>query len=66
MVKLNGEISPRRAAYLLGINPQTIWRWCREGRIDARLDVTGHYYVRIEQINNIRSNPNEWRKRFIE
>ena len=29
-----GEITPRRAARMLNHkDPQTIWRWCREGRL---------------------------------
>lgn len=51
--KLPGEITPRRAARLLGIHEETVYRWCRGafngGRspLDGwvRRSVTGWYYI---------------------
>lgn len=31
-----GEVSPRWAAKVLGVDVQTIWRWCRDGVLQYR------------------------------
>lgn len=48
-----GEITPRRAARMLGVHQETIYRWCkdaiagRESRLTGfvRQSVTGRYFI---------------------
>lgn len=50
--KLPGEITPRRAARMLGIHEDTVYRWCQEAleergplRGAVRKSITGWYYI---------------------
>ena len=63
-----GEIRARRAAKLLGVRTDTMYRWCREGRIEARQDITGHYYLQRMIVDEILQDPGAWRdkRRIIE
>lgn len=45
------ELSARRAARLLGCHVQTVYNWCKAGRLEtARIDVTGHYWIQRDEI----------------
>ncbi len=64
MPRRQGEMSPRRAAKVLGVHRDTIYRWCREtmgGKetmLDeaVRADDTGHYYLDAERVKDIADN----------
>ena len=53
-----------RAAKMLGVKIDTMYRWCREGRIEARVDPTGHYFVRAELVDEILRDPRAWRDKM--
>ena len=55
--KLPGEVTPRRAARLLGVHSETIYRWCHDaidGRqsklTGVRKSITGRFFIRRETI----------------
>jgi excisionase family DNA binding protein len=58
-----GELRARRAAKILGVKLETMYRWCREGRIAARTDPTGHYFVNRCLVDQILSDPRSWREK---
>jgi len=58
-----GELRARHAAKLLGVRIETMYRWCRDGRIEARIDLTGHYFVSRELIDQILRDPRSWREK---
>lgn len=58
--KLPGEVTPRRAARLLGIHEGTVYRWCQEAmdgngklRGAVRKSITGWYYIDAKAIENL-------------
>ena len=60
MVKRKGDISPRQAADMIGVHPNTVYRWCEmadagEGSPLAgvvRKDETGHWWIRKEALEH--------------
>jgi excisionase family DNA binding protein len=40
-----GEVSPPEAAEMLGVHADTIRRWVHEGRLLARTDLCGRYWL---------------------
>jgi len=62
MARREGEITPARAAKLLGVHRDTIYRWViaaldnRRGRLDrddVRKDVTGYIWVMKSKVDTI-------------
>lgn len=60
-VKFPGEVTPRRAARLLGVHQETTYRWCKEAVEEGRgkfagfvrKSVVGWYYIRIEGVSAV-------------
>jgi excisionase family DNA binding protein len=52
-----GECSTKKAAHDLGVNRQTVLRWCREGRIESRMDASRRYWIPTSDVKRIREDP---------
>lgn len=61
--KLTGEITPQRAARMLGVHVGTVYRWCQvavdgDGPLVGmvRKSITGWYYIDAQAIEDIAAN----------
>lgn len=51
------NVPAREAAAQLGIHEETLKRWCRLRRVDARKNFVGHWMLSQETINDVLSHP---------
>ena len=48
-VPVNGDLSLREVAAFFAVDPATVWRWVRAGRLDARKE-RGRLHVPIREV----------------
>jgi excisionase family DNA binding protein len=53
---LNGFLSRSEVSKLLGVSPNTITRWAREGRLPCQLTLGGHHRFERELVENLRKS----------
>ena len=41
------------AAKILGVNPLTVWRWCKGGKIKAWRTPGGHYRIPKQELDRL-------------
>jgi transposase-like protein len=51
------NVSARDAAAQLGIHEETLKRWCRQHRVDARKNFVGHWMLSQESIAEVLTLP---------
>jgi transposase-like protein len=57
-IKQPGEVTPRRAARILGVHEETVYRWCKDAvdedkghfRGAARRSVVNWYYIKLSAV----------------
>ena len=54
MVKLWKDVyGTQEVARLLGVTTQTVWRWCKEGKIKAGKTPGGQYRIPREEVERL-------------
>ena len=57
-IELPAILTTSEVARLLGVSPNTVTRWAREGRLPCRLTLGGHHRFERQVIEHIRENLN--------
>lgn len=55
-------ISSKRAAEIFGVHPNTIWNWCRSGRLPHEVTPGGQRRLRLADVLALKAEMDEQRK----
>lgn len=47
------DLTVHAAARRLGVHPETLRRWCREGRVPAKKNTSGYYRFNADDVDRI-------------